>query len=229
MALPTSPTSIQKTIPSYLYFQYSNDPDLPSLIKAYNIITQEYVDWFNSVNLPIYTHLSGSLLDWVGQGLYGITRPVFSSSTVEGVMGQIASIMNVGSARIPTPNVGNGISTTKIYQTTTIYSTPDDVYKRCITWMFYKGDGTTFSITWLKRRIYRFLHGINGTDSSPVFTPDISVTFDDSTLPLPTCNIDLTNTNAEGINLIAIYFQLAVEQGILSLPFRFAYNVTITS
>ena len=40
----------------------------------------------------------------------------------------------------------------------------DDVFKRILTWHFYKGDGKNFSVRWLKRRIWRFLQGANGTD-----------------------------------------------------------------
>ena len=37
--LPTSPTNVLKTIPSYLYFQYLDDQNLPALISAYNTLT----------------------------------------------------------------------------------------------------------------------------------------------------------------------------------------------
>ncbi|MGA3767720.1 hypothetical protein ACPBXC_29065, partial [Escherichia coli] len=40
----------------------------------------------------------------------------------------------------------------------------DDLFKRIMTWNFYKGDGFYFSIPWIKRRILRFLLGVNGTD-----------------------------------------------------------------
>ena len=224
MSLPTSPVTITKTIPSYLYFEYQNDSNLPSLIDAYNTLTQEYLDWFNNINLPIYTGLNGALLDWVGQGVYGLPRPVFATTAVNGTIGQIASLNMHGSSTIPTPNVINAISTTQILETTTDYDTPDDVYKRVLTWWFYKGDGFDWSIPWFKRRIARFLYGINGTDPSVPFTPHISVTFDDTTSPLPTCNITITSA----VEPIATYFKLAIDSKILCTPFRFAYNVTIT-
>ena len=40
----------------------------------------------------------------------------------------------------------------------------DDLFKRIMTWNFYKGDGYYFTIPWLKRRIMRFLTGIDGVD-----------------------------------------------------------------
>lgn len=211
MSLPTSTTNVTNTIPSYLYFQYINDPDLPSLISAYNTITQEYVDWFNDVNLPIYSGLSGPLLDWIGQGIYGIARPTLegSSSTI---MGQIASYAIDG---VP-------ISDLEILEPTTIYVTPDDIYKRIITWWYYKGDGFAFTIPWLKKRIYRFLFGINGTNPNPAFTPTISVTFTES--PSPACNITITSTPEP----VGQYLLAAIEQNVLGLPFRFSYNVTLS-
>ena len=228
-SLPTSPTSVTQTIPSYLYFQYIDDQDLPALINAYNTITQQYVDSFNAINLPIYTGLSGKLLDWVGQGVYGLLRPALGTSSFGGLIGQIASVPYHGDGSVatpPTPIVAGGLATTQEYVTSSVYDTPDDAYKRVLTWWFYKGDGFTFSIPWLKQRIARFLFGINGTDVSMPFTPTISVTFDDTTAFEPTCNIVITSA---ATNLtISNYFKAAIESGVLSLPFRFKYSVTVT-
>lgn len=221
MSLPTSTTNITKTIPSYLYFQYQNDPDLPALINAYNAATQEYVDWFNTINLPIYTNLNGSLLDWVGQGLYGIVRPSISTTTTSNFFGQIASVRHHGPDG-PIPNIAPGIATTQIYSTSNIIETPDDIYKRILTWWFYKGDGFDFSIPWLKRRIARFLYGIDGKDVSMPFTPTISVQFSEA-LPIPVCDITIDATP----DTVDTYFEAAIESGVLCTPFRFAFNVTI--
>lgn len=222
--LPNSTTNVTGVLPSYLYFQYQNDPDLPALIDAYNELAQEYVDWFNNINLPIYTGLSGSLLDWVGQGVYGIQRPAFATESVDGVIGQLAGVKNHGTSPLPEPNIALAISSTQVFKTVTSYDTPDDIYKRVLTWWFYKGDGYDFSIQWLKRRIYRFLFGAEGKDASAPFTPDISVTFTHAT-SIPVCEIVINNA----INPIATYFELAVEQGVLCLPFRFSYSVTINT
>jgi hypothetical protein len=141
------------TIPSYLFTQYADDVDLQSLVDAQNKISQEYVDWFNSINLPIYTKLSGQLLDWVGQGVYGVPRPTLQTSiaTAKGPLNTYA--FNSG---IPF----NGM--TKAVATGALVS--DDIYQRVLTWMFYKGDGQEFSIEWLKKRIIRFIFGDNGRD-----------------------------------------------------------------
>jgi hypothetical protein len=227
MSLPTTPTSVTKTIPSYLYFQYIDDQNLPSLISSYNSLTQEYVDWFNNVNLPVYTGLEGALLDWVGMGVYGISRPAFSTTKIDGIVGPIASVPYQGpSSSGPSPNIVNVISSTQLYTTTTNYDTPDDIYKRVLTWFFYKGDGFDFSIPWFKKRIARFLFGVDGTDISMPFTPTISVTFDDTTTPQPTCTIAISSSSSLGS--IATYFQAAIETGVLATPFRFQYTVTLS-
>lgn len=210
-----------------MYFQYIDDPDLPSLIASYNSLTQEYVDWFNDVELPVYTGLQGALLDWVGMGVYGISRPSFSTTILNGIVGPIASVTYHGPAASgPTPNIANAISSTQLYLSTTNYDTPDDIYKRVLTWFFYKGDGFNFSIPWFKRRIARFLFGENGTDVSLPFTPTISVTFNDATSPLPTCTIVITNSSSLGP--IATYFEAALETGVIAAPFRFQYIVTLS-
>ncbi len=53
----------------------------------------------------------------------------------------------------------------------------DDILKRALTWHFYKGDGKYFDVRWLKRRIMRFLQGVNGTDQGTSTTYDVNVTF----------------------------------------------------
>lgn len=143
----TPPLSL--TIPSYLYVQYNDDDALQAFVKAYNGLTQEFVAWFNTVSLPIYPLLSGDLLDWVAAGLYGFPeRPVLGSGTLNpiGALDTYAydTLAYNGSA------VGGNL----VYNPVS-----DDVFRRIITWHFYKGDGKVFNIRWLKRRIARFLYG----------------------------------------------------------------------
>jgi hypothetical protein len=212
--LPTSTTSATKTIPSYLYWQYQNDPDIAAFVTVYNQDTQSIVDWFNSVNLPIYTQLSGNLLDWVGQGVYGYPRPIIGSSKVLEIKGQINSY----------PTTVLPISSAYELLSQITYTIPDGIYQRMLTWFFYKGDGEIFSIPWLKRRLYRFLYGINGTDATGPFTPTISVTFTDSSIDLPTCNIVITDSPDSS----GTYLEVFINSGFAGLPFRFNYVATIT-
>lgn len=215
MSLPVSTTNITQTLPSYLYFQYQNDQDLPSLINAYNTLTQEYVDWFNDINLPVYTGLSGALLDWVGQGLYGLQRPAIAKASYLYVKGATDSYATLGLPTDAAEEMGAVV----------LPNIPDDIYKRMLTWWFFKGDGFDFSIPWLKRRIYRFLYGANGTNPMPSFTPTISVTFNESTTPIPTCAIEITDTVDN--STVSTYFKAFVDSELLCLPFRFQYDVTL--
>ena len=163
-----TPQSLQKTINSYLYIQYNDDENLQAFIDAYNQLTQQYVDWFNQIALPIYTNpqISGLLLDWVATGLYGQARPVFSVGT-QSWTGSIGTF---------TPGARPPLAGVIVSSSSSYYQADDDIYKRVLTWNFYKGDGRTFSIPWLKRRIARFILGINGTAPNVDFTPGISVT-----------------------------------------------------
>jgi len=146
-----------KTILSYLYQQYADDLDLRAFVDAYNNLTQQYVDYLNTVNLPIYTGLSGALLDWVAQGLYGVKRPTIGTSS--------GSIYN--SAVYDVDIYGAAISSSSLVS--------DDIYKRILTWKLYRGDGFVMSIPWLKKRLKRFLIGTNGAPLAIDATPEISV------------------------------------------------------
>lgn len=162
------PQWLAKTIPSYLYFQYRDDDDCQAFVDAYNQMTQGYVDWFTSIGLPIYTGagISGPLLDWVAAGLYGFIRPTLATGTTKSIGPFNTWAYNTiafNGRRV----VGGGPS----------YVTNDDVFKRIITWNFYKGDGKDFTVRWLKRRVMRFLTGENGTAPPVPATYQVSVTF----------------------------------------------------
>ena len=75
---------LTQTIPSYLFQEYADDADLQAFVSVFNTMAQEYVDWFNQVSLPVYTGplLTGTLLDWVAAGLYGIERPTLAATAV---------------------------------------------------------------------------------------------------------------------------------------------------
>jgi hypothetical protein len=258
MSLPTSPTSVTQTIPSYLYFQYQNDPDLPSLIDAYNTITQNYVNWFNGVNLPIYPTLSygtgtNPLLDWIATGIYGYPRPQLSANASRVILGATATYMM---AAFPT-----AIATAKFkpngqpVRAGTYAVVDDDIYCRCLTWNFYKGDGFQFTIPWLKRRIQRFFYGPNGVSPQVNFTPNIGITIShdatytdfeslgptasEPTSVAPTSSFSRTPVTIEIpirplISIVlsgvdpTLYndFVLAVESGAITFPFEYQVSVT---
>ncbi|KDR41535.1 hypothetical protein BG61_16675 [Caballeronia glathei] len=146
---------MQQIIPSYLYRQYSDDVNLRAFVDAYNSLSQGYLSWFTSTPLALYTspNITGPLLDWIARGIYGIPRPVLSSSTTSRVAGYDAYAYNT------MPYNGQKISSSG-----SAALASDDIYKRVMTWNLYRGDGKVFTIGWLKNRINRFLNGVNGTD-----------------------------------------------------------------
>jgi hypothetical protein len=237
---PSGPISLANAIPSYLYEEYQDDDDLQAFVGAYNQIAQQVINWFNTINLPIYTGLSGVLLDWVAQGLYGQVRPSLSSGQNK----------NIGPFNTYPLNGSGGFNVHKIIGPSNITVTTDDFFKRIITWNFWKGDGRTFNIRWLKRRIMRFLIGVNGSAPNVDQTNQISVTFgvgNQVNISLLTGQRTVTGGaifgrkgfgfNMKGFNELDSTFSSftplpnaailaeAIESGALQLPFQFQWVV----
>lgn len=220
-------------IPSYLYDEYSDDSDLQAFFSTYNALAQSYVDWFNNTPLALYTsaNINGELLDWTATGIYGIERPVIISLSVaiEGAMDSLP--MN--------KRVMSGL--TKI-ESGTAQVADDDVYKRVLTWHLYKGDGVQSSISWLRKRVARFLFGANGSDVSLDDLQQVSI------VKPQAAGIGAMNTlsmNSLAMNMrkefaprtleiiiatsnIAKQFANLLAQGVLALPFQVTYRVTLT-
>lgn len=236
---PPSGPPLDAITPSYLYQQYADDDDLQAFVRAYNALAQNYMNWFASINLPVYTSptLNGSLLDWVAAGLYGITRPTLPSG-----LSQILGPYNTYDYNTLAYNQR------KVQGPSNYYVTNDDIFKRVITWHFYKGDGKVFNVRWLKRRVMRFLTGTNGTAGMTDETYPVSVTF----------GVDnAININLQGIKRFAtggaiygvgrynevIYndlkssfvsmpvspfvpvFKAAMDAGVLETPFQYTFVV----
>lgn len=238
---PSGPTALLRTINSYLYVQYNDDADLQAFVAAYNNLTQQYLDWFNTINLPVYTGetVSGNLLDWVVQGLYtGTRRPSLSSGR------------NTNLGPLNTYNLNTlGLNTLRVIGPQDITVTSDDFYRRILTWNYFKGDGRVFNIRWLKRRIMRFLLGVNGTAPNVDTSYQVSVTFGVGNQ----VNIRLIQgvrtvtggaflngfrLNTRRLNELTTQFtslvplqnagilKEAIDSGALQLPFQFTYAVT---
>ena len=170
-----SDTSLTTIAPAYLYWQYSDDDDLQAFVISYNSLMQGYLDWFNTTNLADYSSpaISNALLDWVGQGLYGYARPLLITQTVTGnIRGQYGSVFYGKQAYA---------LLTKQIQAGTAVLVSDDVYKRALTWHLYLGDGKQMSMQWMKRRLARFLYGVDGTDISINELQNIQITFTTTT------------------------------------------------
>ena len=153
---------------SYLYQEYADDDNLQAFVAAFNSIANEFVAFFATIMLPVYTNplIVGALLDWVAEGIYGMTRPALSS----GKNLDIGPLNTWGYNKL-------GFNVRKLVGPRNITVTSDDVFKRIMTWNFYKGDGDVFNVRWLKRRIKRFLTGPNGTAPNVDQTYQISVTY----------------------------------------------------
>ena len=208
MTVSPTITSLQKVIAAYPYIQFADDDDIRSFFDAYNTYAQSYLDTFNTLNLPIYTQLSGTLLDWVAAGVYGILRPGLPIG---------------GTGAIGPYNSGNAYASGRAYNqyipavAPTYIATTDDIFKRVITWTFMKGDGKVFNMRWLKRRVYQFLNGVNGIPLAIDQTYGVSVAF---TGPYA-ATITLATTATSSI------FKTAVGVGALELPFQIAWTVVL--
>ena len=66
--------------PAYVFQQYADDDNIQAWFTAYNQIAEQYLLWFNTLNLPIYT------------------GGIVSALTVTRVcLGSIVTVMPVGS------------------------------------------------------------------------------------------------------------------------------------
>lgn len=162
-----STVPLQQCIPSYLFWQYSDDQDLQAFVGSFNSLSQGYLDWFTNTPLGLYTspNITGPLLDWIGNGVYGIPRPVLSTQSSSLIAGYNSAPYNT------VPYNGSTFISSGSAELAS-----DDIYKRAMTWDLYRGDGQMFTMGWLKNRVNRFLNGANGSDY-PVLNnpPSISV------------------------------------------------------
>ncbi len=229
---------LQQVIPAYLYAQYSDDETLQAFVDAYNGIAQGYLDWDNSTPLSVYTNpsISGALLDWIGTGVYGIGRPTLSTETDQ-TFGEYDSTAWNTIAFSNLENVFSG----------SVQVANDDIYKRFMTWVLYRGDGVQMTMQWLKRRVARFIYGAYGSDISVDVLQNISIvntgssngasagTNSGPTNGGPTNGITaLASTAHSGVFNITIQsgypsstFAMLVKFGVLPLPFQCNFEVTI--
>lgn len=236
---PSGPTVLSNMIPSYLYVQYADDDNLQAFISAYNTIAQAYVSWFANTNLGDYTSLSGDLLDWVAQGLYGFTRPQLGSGRNR----------NLGPLNTYAFNV-LALNALKLVTPSNVTEVSDDVFQRVITWSFYKGDGFVVNIRWLKRRIMRFLTAANGTAPNIDQTYAISVVIGGNTVTIRISigsrkltkgainSYTFNSFPLNGFNTLYIpattgtfaldtIFEEAIDAGVLPIPFQFTPSVQL--
>ena len=200
-----STVPLSTVIPAYLYQEYAADPDLQAFWAALNGLQQGYVQWFNSTPLAVYTspNITGPLLDWIGQGIYGIARPTLSTSSTTIIAGYNSLPYN----SLPY----NALQYTS---SGTAMLASDDIYKRVMTWYLYRGDGQVFCLQWLKNRVSRFLNGVNGTDYAVLNLPP-SITVSDGAFTIHV-----------GTGAVPTAFTQLMASQLLPLPFQYTYTVT---
>ena len=202
-------------IKAYLYQGFNDDDDVRAFFTAYNALAQQFYDWMLNVNMPIFIggYNAGNQLYWLVYGLYGVTPPSMVSSkkfTYGPYSHIIFNDMPYNALKVESQN--------------TQVLTSDDVFKRILTWNFYKGDGFTFSVPWLKRRVRRFLEGTNGVDITNDQQWGVSVVFDGS----GGITINLSSERSTFINLaFASIFKSAFENNLLHMPFWASVTVTV--
>lgn len=126
----------------------------------------------------------------------------------------------------------------------------DDVYKRCVTWQMFRGDGNIFNIRWLKRRLMRFLEGAAGIDPGINQTYQISVRFGSPNIVyinilggiaqitggsiFNQSGFDTDGYNELDLNIqhyadttLAPILKEAIDAGVLELPFQYQYVVNV--
>ena len=214
---PSGPTVLSNILASYVYKQYEDDANIQALCASFNTLAQAYQTYLTGLNLPVYPGLAGPVLDWMAEGLYGIARPVL----------QYGSVRTVGPLNTYGPNTVNvGLNTTVLSGGVSAYTVNDDIFKRIITWKFFKGDGLYFNPIWLKRRIMRFLTCPNGAATNIDQTYPVSVAFGSGRAV--TITVTASPTNGVAV-FVATLFQAAVASGALQLPFQYVYTVNVVN
>jgi hypothetical protein len=229
----TSP--LTEVVPTYVYGQYADDQNIQSFFAGVNTEGQGYIDWFYQTALSVYTSsaINGPLLDWIGQGIYGISRPSVSTlnSRSYGAYNTIAYS-------------SLSYNTRKKTNSGTSQLASDDIYKRVLTWYVYLGDGRQMSIQWLRRRVARFLFGVNGSDVSANTFQQVSIsrppTGCSGAFGSAAYNTQAYNTlksrktlAARSLTIgippgdVSEAFQALVNEGYLALPFQVRFTVSI--
>jgi hypothetical protein len=231
---------LEEIIKSYLYTQYNDDDDLQAFVSAYNTMAQEIYSWMINANLPIFVggYNVGEQLKWIARGIYGVKPPVLISGK-KSTYGPFNTVMF------------NQLSFNgrKVVNQSAQVVVSDDLFKRIMTWNFYKGDGYYFTIPWLKRRIIRFLTGIDGMDVVNDQRWSVSVLFSGSGASISIIkgyrrltnsslynsfgfNTRIFNQKTSGVIKSTEYeyaelFKQAFDSGLLHMPFYQPVSVTI--
>jgi hypothetical protein len=130
----------------YQYQNYKKDPPIDAMFQAARErVALEYSQLL-AVNLPIWATKSGAFLDYIGLYLYAFPRPsVPTYSTAE-----------AGPYNTLTFNSAEYNSAPIIRTVVSAQLVSDDVYKRCLQWRMWRGDGKVFALWSVRQRIARW-------------------------------------------------------------------------
>ncbi|EKN3637428.1 hypothetical protein ACNKYB_000867 [Yersinia enterocolitica] len=227
-------------IRAYLYQQYNDDENIQAFVDAYNTLAKDIYGWMKDANLPVFVggYNAGDQLRWIALGIYGVKPPVLSSDKrrISGPFNAMLFNQLPYNGRVVKNESEQVVAS-------------DDVFKRVMTWNYYKGDGFNFTIPWLKRRIMRFLTGVDGVDVVNDQRWSISVLFSSSgaSISIVKGYRKLTSSslyNASTFNTrsfnqktsvliksneyeFASLFKQAFDSGLLHMPFYQPVSVTI--
>ena len=231
-------TPLQTIIKAYPYFEYADSDDTTAFFNSLNSLGQQYLDWFNGTPLGVYTDpsISGPLLDWIANNLWGIHRPVISTSS---------TFVLAGWGSFAWGEEAYGAM--NYIQSGTAQTATDDIYKRLLTWILYLGDGKQMSIQWLRRRIARFIYGADGGDIDIGLIANINIAIPSKSIITGAWNsmswdllpwdgggsVTATTKHALSISVpnnngIGPIFADLANGGHLPLPFQLSYEVIVS-
>lgn len=230
---------LDEIIRSYLYVQYNTDKDLQSLVDSYNHFAQTFYDSLKDTPFPVFTgeKIGGDLLTWVVKGIYGVDRPLLVNVKTE-----LRGVYNhLQYNTLPYADFKREVTNEQP-------TNDDDLFKRILTWNFYRGDGFNFTVAWFKRRIVRFLTGEFGTAGATDAHFSVSVIFEENQIIVRiqrqyrslsgyglfgrqlfnqrVYNDITTSSYNVGTYPYARLFQQAFQSGLLHMPFYFK-NISI--
>ena len=137
----------QLTQKCYAYNQYLSNDFIRTATVVFNDEYLAYIRDFNALDLPNYLSKEDLWLDWVAKGIYGQTRPTIA-------LGDIIPAIGGGANMLPCSMGGCSFIEAVLPEVETV---TDDIFKRFLTWHLFIGDGSRFTLAWLKRRVKRFI------------------------------------------------------------------------
>lgn len=200
---------------SYLYGEYRDDPDLRATRTAYNQEANGIFQWMQQNPVADYrsSAVGSNLLDWVGLGLYNMSRKVLVSSSGGGATGSFGDVVMGHS-----PFAGGKITA----PTSLALNLSDDQYRRAITWTIYAGDGWVFNTDWLRRRIARFMFVADGYGEFQVADLQlISIQW----IGLRSANVFITAPAMS--SALALILSVGLSTGYLQIPLGYTINITL--